>query len=357
MPVLNVEKLIENRVNAIRWYHEATGIKRAQLDVSGGVDSAVMLGLLAKAVGPENITAVYSDINSSKSSGLRAQETADAFGVKLASLDLDVEFDNLVEVAVLAAMDLVSKGQKDYTKYIEARESIAERMEADPTVLGSFRSCIRAPIGRFMNRLMGNGIRHGTGNECEDRWLRFYQKGGDGEVDTNPLAMLSKGEVYQLAIGLGVPHSVLTATPSPDLQGTGDDHNDEDELLALTGVGWTYSRVLLQDMPDRGLYRGDYSYVGTIERLSRLADTYSGMDPNLFFSHPSTPSVTEALPKFALEKGLFLGYSLHEVLDFIVSARKIEQQTRHKMNPNCPSLGERKKLVLTGILTNDLPVV
>ena len=43
--------------------------------------------------------------------------------------------------------------------------------------------------------MTGNGLRHGTGNECEDRWLRFYQKGGDGEVDSNPIAMLSKGGI------------------------------------------------------------------------------------------------------------------------------------------------------------------
>jgi NH3-dependent NAD+ synthetase len=48
MPVLDVEELIKARVRAIQWYHETTGIKRAQLDVSGGVDSAVMLGLLAR---------------------------------------------------------------------------------------------------------------------------------------------------------------------------------------------------------------------------------------------------------------------------------------------------------------------
>ena len=74
------------------------------------------------------------------------------------------------------------------------------RVAKDPTILGSIRSCIRAPIGRGFNRMTGGGIRHGTGNECEDRFLRFYQKGGDGEVDTNPIAMLSKGEVYQVAL-------------------------------------------------------------------------------------------------------------------------------------------------------------
>ena len=233
MPVLNVEKLIANRVSAIKNHHELVGIPRAQLDVSGGVDSAVMLGLLAKAVGPDNITAVYSNINSSDDSAKRAQETADAFGVSLITIDLNEVFTELT------AEMWESMKQAGYMI-----PEMFDRMEADPTIMGSIRSCIRAPIGRGFNRLAGGGIRHGTGNECEDRWLRFYQKGGDGEVDTNPIAMLSKGEVFQLAVGLGVPKSVLTATPSPDLQGVGEaGHNDEDELKALTGVDWTYSRV------------------------------------------------------------------------------------------------------------------
>ena len=66
MPVLNPEALINNRVKAIRAYHESAGIQRAELDVSGGIDSAVMLMLLAEALGPDNVTAVYSSINSSR---------------------------------------------------------------------------------------------------------------------------------------------------------------------------------------------------------------------------------------------------------------------------------------------------
>ena len=50
MPVLSVQKLIQNRVAAIRDYHQQAKVDLAELDVSGGIDSAVMCGLLAKAV-------------------------------------------------------------------------------------------------------------------------------------------------------------------------------------------------------------------------------------------------------------------------------------------------------------------
>lgn len=41
MPVINVDKLIENRVEAIRNFHAQVGIPKAELDLSGGIDSAV----------------------------------------------------------------------------------------------------------------------------------------------------------------------------------------------------------------------------------------------------------------------------------------------------------------------------
>jgi NAD+ synthetase len=322
MPVLNPKALIDNRVEAIRAYHKSAGVERAQLDVSGGLDSAVLLGLLAKAVGPENITAVYSDIDSSQDSQDRAYAVARAFGVKLISINLSEMFYDLTEGMIECAEDA------GYDKY-----EILDRIKADPTIMGSIRSCIRAPIGRGFNRITGGGIRHGTGNECEDRWLRFYQKGGDGEVDTNPIAMLSKGEVYQLAVALGVPDCVLKAVPSPDLQGVGEaGHNDEDELKALTGLDWTYSKV--NEL-------GEYTHVGTIERMSRLMDlTNFDGGVNIYY-------MEQCFPRSHFDGALALA--------LCASATRIELATRHKYNPNCPSLGTREELVKDKILTNLLP--
>ena len=68
MPVLNAQGLIDAHVKAIQDYHKGCGVPRAELDVSGGIDSGLMLMLLAKALGPENITAVYQGIDSSPGS-------------------------------------------------------------------------------------------------------------------------------------------------------------------------------------------------------------------------------------------------------------------------------------------------
>jgi NAD+ synthetase len=360
MPVLNVQGMIANRVEGIRRFHEETKQKRAELDVSGGIDSAVVLGLLAQAVGPENITAVYSGINSSKTSLENARAVANAFNVKLIELDLTSAYEGMVQT-IREAM-------------LKAGHDIAEvdaRMKSDPTILGSFRSCLRAPVGRFSNRAMGGGIRHGTGNEDEDRWLRFYQKGGDGEVDTNPIAMLSKGEVYQVAVGLGVPRQIIEATPTPDLWGCGAEHNDEDELSRLSGVSWTYSRV----DPDTG----KYTRIGTIEAMSRFMDNFM-LSMRRYMHNFDGPFALVSVAEF-VERGMgeddYLWSRVKDkwegpardfglTLDHILSASRWNKMTAHKANPNIPMCVEyndddtsvlniRNYMLDEDLLTDDLP--
>lgn len=330
MPVLDVPALIAERTAAIASYHRKTGIDRAELDMSGGVDSAVMGALLARALGAHNVTAAYISVHSDERFLRRAREAAATAGLALVEIDASAAFDTL-HAHMLAALGAAGFDPG----------AIAARRAKDPSVNGSIRSCLRAPIGRGLNRLTGGGIRHGTGNECEDRFVRFYQKGGDGEVDTNPIAMLSKGEVFQLARGLGVPRSILTAVPSPDLHGIGEAHNDEDELREATGVHWTYSKV----SPDSG----EYTYTGTIERMSRFLDGA----PELFGAEPPP---FDQLAERALA-GAFpeAHFSREGVLQYLHSARKLEASTRHKWNPNCPALGDRAALLAAGLLSDVLP--
>ncbi len=340
MPVVHVEELIRERTEALRAFHRACRTDRAQLDVSGGVDSAVLLGLLARALGPDRIVAVYSAIDSDPRCGARAVEAADAFGVALVDLDLSAPFHAMVD-GLTTAMGAAGHDVS----------AIQARCKADPTIHGSFRSCLRAPVGRFANRLFGGGIRHGTGNECEDRWLRFYQKGGDGEVDTNPIAMLSKGEVFQLARGLGVPRSILTARPTPDLWGAGEVHNDEDEIaayLGLTGVAGQRLAFYSYVDPDTG----EYVNVGLIERVCRFAD---GSEGGALFDPALTDEALAALARRAVES-TFAGVDEATTLAVLAAARWADAATRHKYNPAIPTLGSRADLLDAGILDEALPL-
>jgi NAD+ synthetase len=346
MPVVNVDALIDERVSAIASYHKTCGLSRAELDLSGGIDSAVMAGLLVAALGSDATTMVYSSINSGSATQTRARVLAQALGVSLIVHDLTPTYEAMISDM---QANLAASGFDP--------QEIAQRIAGDHTILGSIRSCLRAPLGRGYLRMTGNGLRHGTGNECEDRWLRFFQKGGDGEVDSNPIAMLSKGEVYQLARGLGIRlqaetayAAIIQAAPTPELWGAAAAHTDEDEIgsyLGLADCGHTfYSYVDPQ--------RGHYTSVGLIERVSRFADTNAGQ--NLFNLDISEADL-EAIVVAATGASEFHGVAEQTVRPLLLAARRAERITRHKLNPNCPSMGKRAALLEAGILTDTLPKV
>jgi NH3-dependent NAD+ synthetase len=346
MPVQNVDALIDERVHAILRYHQDTGISRAELDLSGGIDSAVMAGLLVMALGPQQITLVYSSINSGSDTQNRARVLADALGAQLVVHDLTATYE-----AMVADMrkNLIAAGFDD--------EAVGRRIAQDNTILGSIRSCLRAPLGRGYLRMTGNGIRHGTGNECEDRWLRFYQKGGDGEVDSNPVAMLSKGEIFQLARGLGdrlnaqeAYRTIITAPPTPELWGTNTSHTDEDEIgsyLGMTGCGQSFYSYI-------DTKTGAYIRVGLIERVARFNDAPEGAP--LFKDEASEEALQNMLS--AAERSSTFAAVPHDVTrKILLAARRTEAITRHKFNPNCPSMGDRQSLLDAQILTDTLPVL
>jgi len=344
MPVLDPSALVDDRVAALRAYHASTGIERAELDVSGGIDSAVMAGLLTLALGPEQVTFVYSAIHSGGATRSRAQALIDALGGTLVVHDLTEVYDRMV-ADMLANLEAAGADM----------EAVRQRMESDARVLGSIRSCMRAPLGRGYLRLMGAGIRHGTGNECEDRWLRFYQKGGDGEVDSNPIAMLSKGEVFQLAVELGqrlgardAYRAIVEAAPTPELWGADHPHTDEDEIadyLGLTGHGETFYGYV-----DPG--SGAYTRVGLIERVARFVDTPAG---ETLFDDGLDEASLEALLEGAASAPPLADLDPALVPELLRAARRAERISRHKANPNCPTLGERGPLLAAGILTDSLP--
>lgn len=368
MSVLDGKALIQNRVDAIRAYHEQTGIKKAHLSLSGGIDSAVMAGLLVEALGRENVILDHTKINTDPKQTSRASRLAEALGVPLAIGDFTQVFSQITEELINSLVNSAPAGPWWGGPGLRSpserlRDEIQARMAADPTIAGSIRSTLRAPLGRAYNRIMGGGIHHGTGNECEDRFLRFYQKGGDGEVDTNPIEMLSKTEVFQLAWALGehfggkardAYREMMQATPSPDLWGQGEGHNDEDEYLSWTGAPFTYGRV----DPETG----KILRFGTIERVARFLDgaywhpsngTCSSGERLLFDDLDRQDTMQEAV-RAATESGLFPGFTQDDILKLFRAARKAERVTRHKLNSNIPPLGERIDMLEDGILTNDL---
>jgi NH3-dependent NAD+ synthetase len=370
MPVLNPEGLMEERIEAIRAYHKAASIPRAVVLVSGGVDSAVILGLCSWALGAGNVAASFVGLNSSQDSLNRARAVSKVFGVRLIELDLTNTFQDVlghviqgVEYSYPAGPWWGGPGLKSPGE--RAMVEVRKNLDKDPTILGSLRSCLRAPIGDLLNRLFGASIFHGTGNEDEDRVIRFFNKRGDGAVDTNPIEMLSKGEVFQLAQALGVPDCILNARPSPDLWGKGEAHNDEDEIKAFLKL----EDIQLPMYSYVDYTTGRYKNVGLIERLHRLLDEVveannlwsldfeyrPAVEQVLFQDDPLTDQWRDILVRTARPFFADQSYDYATILKILEAFRRAERITRHKKNDNIPTLGTRRALVERGLLTDKLP--
>lgn len=96
MPVIDAVRLIAERVGAISHYHAAAGVEKAELDLSGGVDSAVMACLLVRALGSGNVILVHSRFSTNPAATKRAHDLAAALHTPL----LDCDFSDLLDQIV-----------------------------------------------------------------------------------------------------------------------------------------------------------------------------------------------------------------------------------------------------------------
>lgn len=241
----DAERYIRAKAAVLNFYMREAKLNACVLGVSGGVDSAIALGIAARAKAQadspiQKIVAALMpifDVGATHQSEATAkgQEVAAHFGIEPITVDLSAG-----HAALKAAVDT-------------AMETTGE-----PWASGQLVSYARTPALYYITSLLMQqgfgGILLGTTNRDEGGYLGFIGKASDAMVDVQILSDLHKSEVYAVARALEVPRSILDATPTGDMY---DARPDE----AVFGAPYDFVELYLLWM--------DLVGTGARERLQR----------------------------------------------------------------------------------------
>ncbi len=207
--MFNAKKETEKIIDFIRDYFKKNNLGGAVLGISGGKDSGVVVALLVKAIGKENVIGITMPCHSIPDDKNLAQVVADKYGFELINIDLTKTFDIFKE-----EVEKLDKHTDDELKNSDINLKPKLRMSA----------CYY--IAALYSALRGKTfIVAGTSNKCE-LYVGYFTKGGDSVCDIAPIADLTVDEVIQIGEYLEVPSEVLHRPPSDGLTGL----TDEDKL-------------------------------------------------------------------------------------------------------------------------------
>ncbi len=195
---LDLKKTEEALVNFLREEVGKIGFKKVILGLSGGIDSALVAFLAAKAFGSENVYTVMMPYKtSSKESLEHAELVVKATGI------------NTKKVEITPMVDAYFSMNEDMTSLRKGNMMARTRM----AVL-------------FDNSAKEGALVLGTSNRTE-LLLGYSTQFGDSASAINPIGDLYKAQVWALSEYMGVPKEIIDKKPSADLW---EGQTDEQEL-------------------------------------------------------------------------------------------------------------------------------
>lgn len=178
--------------------NQKAGTKGAVVGLSGGIDSATVAGLCARAF-PGETLGVIMPCNSNPQDGEHARLVAETFNIRCKTVHLDPVYDLF--------FSQLSAGEE-----VEPRGLAAANLKPRLRMATLY---FHANLNRYLVV--------GTGNLSE-LTVGYFTKYGDGGVDLLPLGNLVKSDVRKLAAFLGVPQVIIDKPPSAGLwQGQTDE--------------------------------------------------------------------------------------------------------------------------------------
>lgn len=225
----NASNYLRYKCFALNSYLRKHDIDTVIIGISGGIDSAVTLGILneAKSTGviKKIIPVCLPALNSN--GAVTNQEQATQKGKLVSSLfnltPIVIDLSSILEVSQKVVYSSFNKKGTEWSS-------------------GQLVPNLRTAISYYLTSLCSvdnqKAVVIGTINRDEGSWLGYMGKAGDSLVDIQLISDLHKSEVYQLAKRFNVPSSVISAKPNGDMF---DGRTDEE----LFGTNYDFVELYL----------------------------------------------------------------------------------------------------------------
>jgi NAD+ synthase len=230
LPAIEPVQAVRVIVGFIRGQLEQTGFRRCVVGLSGGVDSATVAFLLARAIGPDNLLAVRMPYRtSSPESETDALRVVDALGCRTERVDITPMVEPMLS---LIGGDEAVPGD----------ELIIRR----GNVMARQRMIVVYDRSAAFDALVA-----GTSNKTETL-LGYGTLHGDMACAFAPIGDLYKTQLRAVATELGVPEEILRKPPSADLWPGQTDEGElgrsydvlDRALFALVDRRWSVERCV-----------------------------------------------------------------------------------------------------------------
>jgi NAD+ synthetase len=254
----NTENWVNQKVKLINDYFQQNNLKAAVLGVSGGIDSSVVLALLAKAQEQSNSNIekiIPLLLPATHFEGATNQNNSITQAIELCE-NLNIkprQFQKLTQIA-----NLISEGL----------DSILDE-KSTPWSKGQLVAYARTPVIYNSCSILTDAgypaIVAGTTNLSEGGYLGYVGKASDGLVDLQIISDLYKSEVYAVAQYLNIPNTIMEAVPTGDMY----DGREDEEVFGASYDFVELYHMWLQNGSDSTLLN-DSQFLSAQKNLEKL---------------------------------------------------------------------------------------